>query len=91
MAKIKKGEVRNPKGRPKGSKNKLSQKFIEVLYADFQENGIDAIDLLRDTDLATYSRIIAGLIPKDIDIQAEIQGEITRPISISFLEGDKDK
>ena len=73
------------KGRQKGSKNKLSQKFIEVLYADFKENGQEAIDLLRDTDLATYARIIASLVPKDIDIQAEIAGDSDRPIIINFV------
>ena len=69
----------------------VAQKFIEILYADFKENGHDAIDLLRDTDLPTYARIIASLVPKDIDIQAEIKGDKKRPLYVNFIKSDKEE
>ena len=33
---VKPGEVRNPTGRPKGSRNKLSDAFLKALADDFE-------------------------------------------------------
>ncbi len=78
------------RGRPKGSKNKLSRDYLAALATDFKANGKDAIELLRDSDISTYNRILAGLIPKDIDLTAEIAGDKTRPIVVQFAKPDKD-
>ncbi len=56
------------KGRKKGSKNKISKVALNAIYRDLTDNAGDSIELLRDTDLSTYWRVIAGLIPKDLDI-----------------------
>lgn len=85
---FKKGREGGP-GRPKGSKNKLSQKFIENLYAKWQEVGGDALDTLYDLDVGKFVQIVANLVPKDIDIQAEIRGEQDRPIIVNFASPDK--
>ena len=61
---FKKGEG----GRKKGSKNKISRVALNAIYRDLQDNAGDSIELLRDKDLSTYWRVIAGLIPKDLDI-----------------------
>ncbi len=37
------GQSGNPAGRPKGSRNKLGEAFIEALHDDFNEHGIAAI------------------------------------------------
>jgi hypothetical protein len=55
-------------GRVKGSRNKLTLKFIETLCADFEEHGEDTIRILRTEDPATYARVIASLAPKELDI-----------------------
>ena len=57
------------KGRKKGSKNKISKVALNAIYRDLTDNAGDSIVLLRDTDLSTYWRVIAGLIPKDLDIK----------------------
>ena len=44
---IKPGEVRNPKGRPKGSRNQLGEDFISALQADFKEHGTEVIAAVR--------------------------------------------
>jgi len=82
---FKKGRKGGP-GRPKGSKNKLSQKFIENLYAKWQEVGNDALDTLYDLDVGKFVQIVANLVPKDIDIQAEIRGDQDRPIIVQFAK-----
>ena len=67
---FKKGVSGNLKGRPKGSKNKLSEEFVAALSADFQRYGLWPIARTRRSDPAGYLRVIASIIPK------EISGEI---------------
>lgn len=67
---FKPGQSGNPSGRPKGSRNKLSEDFVAKLYDDFTEHGADAIQKCRTDSPETYVKVIAGLLPKDIHITA---------------------
>lgn len=53
-------------GRPKGSKNKLSENFLRALANDFEEHGEGAITTVRESHPGEYLRIIAGLMPKEL-------------------------
>lgn len=64
-------------GRAKGSRNKLGEAFTDALYADFQENGIEAITKVRDNDPSTYVRVIAGLLPKEVKIEQQPLGDMS--------------
>jgi hypothetical protein len=44
---FKPGESGNPKGRPKGARNRLGTKFLEALEADFNKHGAQAIEQVR--------------------------------------------
>ena len=55
-------------GRPKGSRNKFSEKFIEDFYADWQEFGVEAIAIVRDTATNDYLKIAAGLLSKEVNV-----------------------
>ena len=55
-------------GRPLGSRNKLSEKFVEMLAADFAEHGEVAVQKVREDDPAAYLRVVASLVPKQLDI-----------------------
>lgn len=57
----------NP-GRPKGARNKLGEQFIEALQADFQEFGKDAVVKVRTEKPDQYLKVIASLMPKDLNI-----------------------
>ena len=59
--------------RPKGSKNKLSERFLHALAEDFEKHGTDAIERVCEQSPGEYLRIIAGLIPKEflLDITKE--------------------
>jgi Family of unknown function (DUF5681) len=58
------GQVANPRGRPKGSRRKLSERFLADLATDFEENGLEALRQARAEDPAAYCRIVASLLPK---------------------------
>ena len=55
-------------GRPKGSRNKLSEAFLKALADNFEEHGTDVIDKLRETLPAQYCNVIAKLMPKLMEL-----------------------
>jgi hypothetical protein len=71
------GQPSNPAGRPKGSRNKLSEDFVAALYNDFQEHGSAAIAACRAEKPDVYVRVIANLLPKDMTIKVQQLDELT--------------
>lgn len=63
-----KGQSGNPKGREKGSRNKLGEEFISSLQADFLEHGTLAIQTMRANDPGGYVRVIASILPKEVKV-----------------------
>ena len=66
-------------GRSKGSRNKLSELFINTLAKDFEENGVDVIERLRKEQPAQYANVIGRLMPKLLELSGPEGKEI--PIS----------
>jgi hypothetical protein len=55
-------------GRVKGSRNKLTAKFVSALCEDFEKNGEEAIRIARTERPHEYLRVIAAILPKELDI-----------------------
>jgi hypothetical protein len=68
---FKPGQSGNPKGRPKGARNRLGTHFLEALEADFNQFGPQAIALVRERKPDIYIRVVAGLLPREANINVE--------------------
>src|SRR5262249_5821334 len=56
-------------GRPKGSRNKLAQDFIDKVYEDWQSHGATAIIAMREQSPSKYCALVAGLIPQHFKVE----------------------
>jgi hypothetical protein len=68
-ARFKPGQSGNPAGRPKGSRNKVSEKLLEALATDFDDHGKEVIEKVRADRPADYLKIVASLVPKQMEIE----------------------
>jgi len=68
---FKPGQSGNPKGRPKGARNRLGTQFLEALETDFNKYGAQAIALVREKKPEVYMRVVADLLPKEANINVE--------------------
>jgi hypothetical protein len=64
---FKPGQSGNPGGKAAGVRNGLTAKFLHALAADFEIHGAAAIANARDDDPVGYMKVIAGLLPKQIE------------------------
>ncbi len=63
------GQSGNSRGRPAGSRDRLTSAFVSKLADDFAEHGEQAIRDCRKDDPACYLRLIVALAPKELEIR----------------------
>lgn len=64
------GPLANKPGRKPGSPSvrvSLTSAFLKTLEEDFEKNGVKTISRVRNKDPSTYVKIIAGLLPKQLE------------------------
>ena len=55
-------------GRAKGAKNRLSHAFLTALADNFEQHGIEALKIARIERPVDYIKVVAGLMPKELEI-----------------------
>ena len=72
------GQSGNPAGRPKGARSKLGEAFLEAMRASFEERGEEAIQAVITEKPDQYLKVIASLMPKEIDLGEETAEAMVR-------------
>lgn len=62
------GQSGNPAGRPRGSRNKLGEAFIQALYDDFTQHGVEVIEKVREDKPDQYLKVVASILPKEFHV-----------------------
>ena len=60
----------NPRGRPKGARNRLGEEFLLNLADDFEQHGSAVIAKVREERPHEYLKVIASLLPRELQVQS---------------------
>jgi hypothetical protein len=63
-------------GRPRGARNRLGEQFLEDLRDCWQRKGMAALEACADDDPAAFVRCVASLMPKDLNINANLSVDV---------------
>jgi hypothetical protein len=61
-------------GRPAGVRNRFSHAFMSDFLADWEKYGATAIKSVRMTDPATYLRVGAAILPRELMVETMTTG-----------------
>jgi hypothetical protein len=86
------GRSGNPRGRPKGSRNKLSEDFLADLHESWLVLGKAALVTAAWTDPVAYVRVVASLVPREFEatVTPDLERMSTAQLEAIIAEGGLD-
>ena len=66
------GESGNPGGRPRSSKNRLTENFLRELSVAFEEHGQQCVKRLIEESPGDFLKLIQRLMPRDLVLKGEM-------------------
>jgi hypothetical protein len=84
------GEVRNPHGRPLGSRTKLAEAFVSDMYDAWQVDGSKAIQEMIKRKPWEFVKIAAGLMPQKLEITNKFQSLPDAELAATLTRALKD-
>lgn len=76
----------NP-GRPKGSRNKLGEQFLEDLLASWEKHGMSAIERVIAEKPEQYLKVVASILPKEFHAEVTERYVARIPEPATSVEG----
>lgn len=73
-------------GRPKGSRNKIGEDFLKAMADDFEEHGQAVIAKVRETKPEAYLRVVADLLPKEMNLNRDPLEDLSDEQLLARLE-----
>src|SRR6478752_4634748 len=87
MSLFQRGQAKIPgSGRAKDVKNRLSHAFLKALVEDFEQHGEEAIRICRVERPHEYLRVVASLMPRELEITDNRLNDITDDELIAYIE-----
>jgi len=74
------------KGRPKGSRNKLGEDFIQALQESFSKHGPETIEKVRTDRPHEYLKVVASILPKELNVRTDALNEMSDDDLASMLD-----
>jgi hypothetical protein len=73
-------------GRPKGAKNKLQEAFWKDFAEAWETHGVTALETMAIEDPATFVKVAASTITKDVSLDMETRYVIRAPLPCATAE-----
>jgi hypothetical protein len=78
-------------GRPKGSRATLSEAFLADVQMHWLANGKGVIDRVAEADPSTYLRVVASILPKELNVTVSVLDTMSDDDLLTLLQGLRER